>query len=78
MVHTHPESVERKTMTDQRSSGSLSPTHASGYGWRMAAVGPGEARLPLGDTVPATKSEVEAFLVEDAVADAIGDCGVGG
>lgn len=32
------------------------------YEWRMAALGPTEARLPLGTTVPATKSEVEAFL----------------
>ncbi|MGD9537027.1 MAG: RNA methyltransferase [Alphaproteobacteria bacterium] len=32
------------------------------YEWRMAALGAGEPRLPLGTTVPATKSEVEAFL----------------
>lgn len=32
------------------------------YEWRMAALGPVEGRLPLGTTVPATKSEIEAFL----------------
>ncbi len=31
------------------------------YEWRLAALGQGEARLPLGTTVPATKSEIEAF-----------------
>ncbi len=31
------------------------------YEWRLAALGEGEARLPLGSTVPATKSELEAF-----------------
>ena len=32
------------------------------YEWRMAALGTGEPRLPLGNTVPATKSELDAFV----------------
>ena len=32
------------------------------YEWRVAALGQTEARLPFGDTVPSTKSEIEAFL----------------
>ncbi len=41
------------------------------YEWRMAALGQSEARLPLGNTVPATKSELEAFqrLLETALDD---------
>jgi len=32
------------------------------YEWRMAAMGAGGTRLPLGNTVPATKSELDAFM----------------